>query len=123
MSWTIADAITHARQTIQDTREASYRHTDDKLVGYFNSAIADARKLRPDIFLKDSNASLWDVVPLYTSANLTDDTPFPLDPQYFTAVVDHIAGTIGMEDDEYAVDGRAVGLLSRFSQKLVGKGA
>jgi hypothetical protein len=123
MSWTIADAITHARQTIQDTREAAYRHSDDKLVGYFNAAIADARKLRPDIFLQGTDASLWDAVPLYTAQDLTDLTPFPLDPQYFTAVVDHIAGTIGMEDDEYAVDGRAAGLLTRFSQKLVGKGA
>lgn len=123
MAWTIADAITQARQIVQDTREASYRHSDEKLIGYFNSAVHDARKLRPDIFLTGSTASLWETIPLYSTTDLTDLTPFPLDPQYFTAVVDYIAGYIGMEDDEYSVDGRAAALVNRFAQKLVAKGA
>lgn len=123
MAWKISDAITQSRQIVQDTRSESYRHTDEKLIGYFNSAISDARKLRPDIFLTGVTASLWEPVPLYTVADLTNDTDFPLDQQYFTPVVDYVAGYIGMEDDEYAQDGRAVALLTRFAQKLTAKGA
>lgn len=123
MTWTIADAITQARQIVQDTRETSYRHSDEKLIGYFNSAIADARKLRPDLFLGTSTASLWDTIPFFEVSDITDETAFPLDAQYFTAVVDYVAGYVGMEDDEYSVDGRAAALMNRFAQKLVSKGA
>lgn len=124
MAWTIADAVLQARQIVQDTREESYRHSDAKLIGYFNSALADTRKLRPDIFLASGESdSLWDPIPIYTESDITNLTLFPLDQQYFTAVVDYIAGYVGMEDDEYAVDGRAAALINRFTQRLIAKGA
>lgn len=120
MGWKISDAILQARQLVQDTRTASLRHSDEKLIGYFNSAMSDVRKLRPDLFLGTSSASLWTDIPFFTVSNLPDD--FPLDTQYFSPVVDYVAGMVGMEDDEYSNDGRAVGLQNRFAMKLSGKG-
>jgi hypothetical protein len=128
MPWTIKDAIDQARDHIQDTREDCERHSDAKLIRFFNSAIADARKLRPDLFLPN----ISDPVDLYTVADLGDpdalptpieSTAFPLDPMYFTAVTEYVAGLVGVGDDEFAVEGRAILLLNRFSQKLISKGA
>lgn len=121
MSRTIADAILQARYIVQDTRELSRRHSDEKLVAYFNNALSDAYKVRPDLFfISGQSDTSWSDLPLYTVSDI--DSPFPLDGRYFTPFVDYIAGYVGMEDDEYANDGRAVGLLQRFQAKLIAQG-
>ena len=120
MTWTIRDSIDLARDHVQDVREGNYRHSDEKMIRYFNSAISDARRIRPDLFLPTL------IVPpaMYTVADLADpSTEFPIDGMYFTAIAEYIAGTIGLGDDEFAVDGRAVALLNRFTQKLTSRGA
>ena len=121
MPRTILDAVTQARQIVQDVD--GDRHSDDKVVGYLNNAVSDARRLRPDLFLP---GYLTNPQVLYTSADLVPALPppqFPFDEGFFTATVDYIAGFIGLGDDEFAQDGRAQGLLNRFAQKLIGKGA
>lgn len=116
--WTISDTITQTRQIIQD--EAGDRHSDDKLVGYLNNALADARRLRPDLFLPDLAGG---TTPFYTAADLVADPNFPIEDIYFTAVVEYMAGFVGMGDDEFAQDNRAATLLNRFAQKLTLRGA
>ncbi len=115
MSLTIADSITRSRQIIQDL-QPPFRHDDAKLVGYLNDALIDVRRLRPDFFLGGLDSYTF-----YDVTNLPDE--FPLDPIAFTAVTDYISGSVGLEDDEFAQDGRAIALHSRFVQRLVGKGA
>ena len=115
--WTISDAITQARELLQDVD--GDRHTDAKLVGYLNNALADASRLRPDLFLPDTLAAL----PFYTDADLVTPPNFPIQDIYFTAVVEYIVGFVGMSDDEFAQDNRAAILLNRFAQKLTAKGA
>lgn len=117
MSWLISDAIAVVRDQTQDTRSAAYRNSDVKLMRYFNTAISDMRRIRPDIFLPDLTAA----VPLYTDADLAD--AFPIDSMYFVALTDYIVGMIDMESDEFASDGRAMALLNRFTMKLIGQGA
>ncbi len=114
MSYTILDAITQSREVIQDTK-IPYRHNEDKLMGYFNNAIADARRLRPDLFI----GTLEDTWVLYDTANHSD--PFPLDVTYLSAIVDYIAGMVGLGDDEFAESGRAEALHNRYVTRLVGK--
>jgi hypothetical protein len=119
MPRTILDAVTQARQIVQD--DDGERHSDAKVVAYLNNAISDARRLRPDLFLPDY---LTNPQVLYTAGDLTGTPPdFPIDEGFFTAVVEYIAGFIGLGDDEFAQEGRAAGLLSRFTQKLIAKGA
>jgi hypothetical protein len=114
MSLTIRNAFTQVRQTVQDVDEP-YRHSDDKLFGYFNDALGDIRRLRPDLFI-GSLDSTWVI---YDDTNFDD--PFPIDFTYFTTVIDYMASTVGIEDDEFANDGRAITLYQRFVTKLVGK--
>lgn len=128
MAWTIKDAIDTARDHIQDAREGNYRHSDEKLIRYFNQAMSDARKLRPDLFLPNitENFNFYTVADLGDPDALPDPIPstdFPLDLMYFTPVVEYVTGLVGLGDDEFAQDGRAISLLNRFSQKLIGKGA
>ncbi len=79
--------------------------------------MATARNLRSDLFL----SSLRTPFVIYTPADAALE--FPIDATYFPAVVGYIAGFIGMEDDEFAVDGRAATLQAMFHAALVGKPA
>jgi hypothetical protein len=122
MSWTLDTAVTHIRELLQDNDNEGYRSSTEKIIRILNIALVDTRKLRPDLFLPD----IANYVPVYyTEASLGLDpaTPIPIDPMYFSPVIDYVVGYISLEDDEFAVDGRATALLNRFSQKLIGKGA
>lgn len=123
MARTIAELIDQARRVVQDERTEFQRHSDDKIISYFNNAIADARRQRPDLFLTVSTDNLWGDWPLYTTDDITDETEFPLDLMYFSAFVEYLGGMLGIEDDEYSNDGRAAALLNRFTQKMAMKGA
>ena len=127
MARTVAETVLQIRQIVQDSRDGFYRHDDDKVISYLNNAVADARRIRPDLFLVPSPTpivgTLWAPIPTFTADDIAAGTTIPIDDMYFSALVDYVAGTLGMEDDEYAVDGRAVALLNRFSQKLMAKGA
>ena len=111
---TISDAVTQVRQIVQDN-ELPYRHTEAKLYAYFNSAINDTKRIRADLFIPNVGT----VPPAYDE--LDGNLPFPLDLGYFTAVVDYVVGRVGLEDDEFANDGRAMYLQQLFMAKLTGK--
>jgi hypothetical protein len=126
MAFTVEDLINQARDIVQDTgMEFDYedpdRHTDTKMIRFLNTALADAYRLRPDLFFP----GVFDrsTLPVYTVTDITNQTPFPVDVTYFSVFVDYVAGYIGLADDEFAQDGRAVALLNRFVQKLTAKGA
>jgi len=125
MALGVGDLITQAREIIQDTGMEfdgeGDRHSDDKLIRYLNTALTDAYRLRPDLFFPGvfDRASLVQ----YVVQDITDNTPWGVDITYFTAFAEYVAGYVGLGDDEFAVDGRAVSLLNRFSQKLLAKGA
>ena len=112
MPWTIADAVDLARNLLQDQTE-DYRHTDDKLVSYYNHALIETNRIRPDLFLQTAG-----VVTKYTSADISAETAFPIVDFYITPVADYIAGMAELEDDEFAVDGRAVVLMQVFKAAL-----
>ena len=118
MQYLVRDAIWQAREIIQDTHDDPYRHSDEKLIGYFNNAVADAWRLRPDLFVAPSEASLGLAHQQYSVVDL--DIPFPLEDQYFTSVVMFIAGWVGMGDDEFANDNRAITLIKQFEFQLTG---
>ena len=119
MPRTILDAVTQTRQIVQDVD--GDRHSDDKVVAYLNNAMSDARRLRPDLFLPDY---LNNTPVLYTAGDLVGTPPdFPIDEGFFTATVEYMAGFVGLGDDEFAQEGRAVALLNRFTQKLTARGA
>ncbi len=117
--WTVGDVITQAREVIQDKR-APYRNSDTELLGYFNHALSETRRLRPDLFLgneEEARLLLW-------TTQVTDlDEPFPLEEQYFSPFVFFVSAMVGVGDDEFANNGRAAGLMTMFKTQLVGTGA
>ena len=122
MALGVGDLIHQAREIVQDTgMEFDYvgdRHTDAKMIRYLNTALTEAYRLRPDLFYPD----VYDrTIPEFTDADIGANTAWPVDPTYWGAFVDYVAGYIGLGDDEFATGDRAVALLNRFSQKLVGR--
>lgn len=114
MAWTIVDAVDLTRNLLQD-QSTPYRHSDAKLVSYYNHALLEANRLRPDLFLATSGS-----VTKYTEADITAETAFPVTDFYITPVSEYMAGLAALEDDEFAVDGRAVVLLQTYRRALTG---
>lgn len=125
MPFTVEDVVYQAREIVQDTgMEFDFegdRHTDVKVIRYLNTAMANAYRLRPDLFFP----GVFDrsTLPVFTEADIAAQTPLGIDDTYFSAFVDYVAGYIGLGDDEFAVEGRAVALLNRFVQTLTARGA
>lgn len=125
MAFTVKDLVHQVRDAIQDKGlSEDYtdpdRHTDAEIIRCANLAIADAFRLRPDLFY---GYLVEQDIPSVTTDQIASGIEFPVHGTYFSAFVDHVAGTLSMSDDEFSKDGRAVTLLSRFSAKLVGRGA
>ena len=119
-----ADLIRTVREVIQDLgMEFDFdgdRHSDAKLIRYTNMALQDAFRVRPDIF---DLCGYPDEIPSVTEADIAAEAALPIDPIYFSAIADYVAGLTALGDDEFTVDGRAVILMNRFTQRLQGRGA
>lgn len=124
MAFGVADLILQAREIIQDTGMdfdgRGDRHSDAKLIRILNTALADAYRLRADLFFPNAGDR---VVPFYTTTDITNNTLFAVEDPFFSPFVDYVAGYVALGDDEFAENSRAVSLLNRFSQKLLAKGA
>jgi hypothetical protein len=113
----VANLLARVRQVLQDEDQENYRYPTSDLVGYYNDAMFETQRLRPDLFI-----GKWDAIPQVDEASDTDYSvvDFALSPIYFLAVVDFVAGRTELRDDEFAVDGRAMTLMNSLSQKLMG---
>jgi hypothetical protein len=126
MPFTVQDVIYQAREIVQDMgMESDFedpdRHTDAKLIRYLNTALANAYRLRPDLFFP----GVFDrgTLPEFVAQDIADATPLGIDDTYFSAFAEYVAGYVGLGDDEFATEGRAVALLNRFIQTLTARGA
>jgi len=114
MAKTVADLISEARSLLQDT-DTPYRYSDSDLIAYLNTAMPEARRKRPDLFV-----TYWGGdSPSFTVADITAATDFPLDEMYYMPFVYFVVGMAELRDDEFAVDNRAVSLLNAFTGKLI----
>lgn len=124
MAFGVGDLILQAREVIQDTGMdfdgEGDRHTDAKLIRILNTSLADAYRLRPDLFFPGVGNRQ---VPSYTATDITNNTLFIVETPFVSAFVDYVAGYVALGDDEFSENSRAVSLLNRFSQKLLSKGA
>lgn len=83
---------------------------------YFNSALLELRRLRPDAFL----GGFEDPIPMLSINDDLTAVTFPVDEQFFTPVVFFITGMAELRDDEFTVDGRAVTVMQQFTAKVTG---
>ena len=115
MPRTIGDVVSEARTYIQDT-VAPYRYTNADLVTYFNDALVETKRLRPDFYI----GTYGSAVTVYTDQNL--GTTFPLNEQAITPCAYYVAGSASLRDDEHEVDARTTALLQAFVIKLTRPG-
>lgn len=115
MNLTIDDAIAEARRMLADSNGTiGYRYDDATLVAALNSALLEARRLRPDLF----RAYYGQGLPQFTTASLASSTALPINEMYMPPIASFMAGWVELTDDEFTVDGRAATLLQRFAAQL-----
>lgn len=110
---TVGDAIDQARTLLHDRNAQLYRYSTADLVAYLNNGLLEARRVRPDLF----RAYIGQSVPQFTTADLLEE--FPIDPMFFPQLVFYITGFAELRDDEFAVDNRAVTLMTQFTTKML----
>jgi hypothetical protein len=114
----VSDLLDRVRQVLQDQDQDNYRYPTVDLVGYLNDAVLEARRIRPDMFV----GRYLDDLPQVTTVASTDwsTIPMPLPDQWFVATYNYVAGRAEFRDDEFAVDNRAMTLMSQFTAMLTG---
>lgn len=105
---TVSNVIGRVRALLEDTRADSYRYSSDDLLNGVNDAFLEVRRIRPDLYIHKG----FDV------DDLTVDSVFPIDVQYFMAVVYLTAGHVMLRDDPNSNDSRAVSLLNKGISQL-----
>lgn len=103
-------ALDRAYEILQDD---GTRYPQAQLLGYLNEGIAAIRRVRPDIFIGRYTQPL----PQVTVATLGD--PLPTPDSVFEGLAYYIAGRAELRDDEFAVDGRAMTMLTRLTNTLL----
>jgi hypothetical protein len=111
---TYAQLLTQVRTIVQDQVQP-FRYQDSELYFALTEAMADARMLRPDLFL----AMGLDAAPFLVTPAMANDQ-FPIAWQYVPAFIDYIIGRAEGRDDTYTDDSRAATLMARFVQRMTG---
>ena len=111
MPKTIGGILTDARVILNDA--AADRYTDSQLISDLNNAISQTKALRPDAFI------LGEALPEFTTSDLAVD--FPLPAIFVQSFVYYLVGNAELRDDEFAVDNRAMTLLSAYRRDLTGQ--
>ena len=89
-----------------------YRYGDTAMVVGLNLALLEAKRLRPDFFVK-----LRGEVPQFEEVN---GEPLCVEPQFRVAFLYGIAGYVLLRDEEDVQDSRAQTFMSRFESILTG---
>jgi hypothetical protein len=87
------------------------RYTEAQLLSYARSALIEARRVRPDLFLSNLTTSF---------ASYTVSTTIPISDDYLLPMVDYVVHRAELRDDEFAVDGRSATLYQKFKSGLLG---
>lgn len=118
MAASVNDLIQEAREILQDLDPTNYRYPQQSLVQYYNGAIREARRLRPDLFTGTFQSQLPTL--LWNPTLDLTFVPFALPEWLYVPTVNFIVGRAEIADDEFAVDGRAMSFLQNFVETLVG---
>lgn len=122
----IDDLWAEVRATLNDT-QAPYRYTDALLMQYYNTALREVFRYRPDAYIGNFTSGVLTgaVITSYYTTDLgqTPATPFPLDDKlFYSPVVFYVTGRADLTDDEFADNNRAMTLLAAFRSMLIGPG-
>ena len=117
MSRTVGGLVTEARQLLNDTVPISGapRFTDAALVAVVNEGVLQVRAKRPDAFLV---FGLRLPTPVYALPG-DEDTNLPFADIFYSPLLFYVVGRSELTEDTFADDGRAVTLMSKFTQQLL----
>lgn len=110
---TVGQMLTRVRVLLQDEVEP-YRYEDTELIAALNEACMEAKRLRPDLFLRTFDQSL----PSFSATGDTiseDQIPSEFRPSY----IYYIAGNASARDEEETQDARAAAFLNKFVSQLL----
>lgn len=107
---TVGKYITECRALLQDS-VVPYRYSDADIIGALNLGLAEAYRLRPDLFL---NGYTFELPFLAISTD-----PIPVEPQYRSAFSYYIVGRLSLRDEEDTQDARASSLLNKFVGQML----
>jgi hypothetical protein len=116
---TVIDYVNEARVLLQDTRDdtnsggTSYRYSDVELVSALNLGLANAHRLRRDLFLK------YETTPIYPVLSATD---VDIDEGYRRAILFFMVGHAQLRDQEETTDARASAFLQSFTTQMTTAG-
>ncbi len=110
---TVGQFVTRTRVLLQDEIEP-YRYEDTELIAALNEACMEAKRLRPDLFLRTFNRTL-------PSFNALGDavTEDKIPSEYKTAFIYYMVGNAQLRDDEETTDAKASSLLNKFVAQLM----
>lgn len=111
---TYGQLILQVRAIVQDQAQP-FRYQDNELYFNLTEALADARRMRPDLFLFMG----LDTAPLLVTSAAAN-TQFPIPWQYVPAFIDYVISRAESRDDTYTDDSRAAAFAARFIQRMTG---
>lgn len=114
MARTAGECVAEARVLLQDTR-APHRYATQELLGYLTSAVTEAYRLRPDLFVGS-----YSTLPIFSESNQSAAVPLPV--WLFPQAVNYMVGRAELRDDKFTVDGRALALTNAYATALLGRG-
>lgn len=110
---TVGDIVNRARVLLQDTIEP-YRYPTPNLIAALNEACMEAKRLRPDLYLRTLNLTL----PSFSDvADAVTESKIP--SEYRTAFIYYIVGNTQLEDMEDSQDQRATIFLNKFTAQML----
>jgi hypothetical protein len=110
---TVEALIGRARVLLQDEIEP-YRYPDEDLIASLNEACMEARRLRPDLWLRTfGNTS----IPSFTAIGDTLVNKIP--EEFRPSFIYYLAGNTQLRDEEDTQDARATIFLNKFVAQLL----
>lgn len=110
---TVGQIIARARTLLQDTVDP-FRYLTPDLIASLNEACMEARRLRPDLYLRTQNQSM----PSFTAeADAVTEDKIP--SEYRPAFIYYIVGKSQLEDDEANQDQRSTIFLNKFTAQML----
>jgi len=109
---TVGQVLAESRVLLQD-QFTPYRYPDKDIVEGINIALAEVRRLRPDLLLPAFTIPYFD-----TSGTIDATKPIGLDSMYRSSLVYYVVGRMQLRDDENTTDARAASLLNKFVSQM-----
>lgn len=111
MARTVADVKLRVKSILKDKTDP-LRYPEADILNAINDGLVEARRVRPDLFLKQSKKFNVPVLTLDTNV-------LPIEDQFFNAIVYFTVGYLMLRDDEFSVDGFAAAMLGMAKAQLV----